>query len=130
ITGTWNRHRAQISVSQITFSHKEDDNRIEFEPVYSVKGDLKVSGLRRYIQLAFQQYGHLLNETLPEHFRTRYKLYSIYDAVRALHFPSGSFDLKQGRRRLVYKEFLIFQLKMQALRKFERENSKGISIKF
>ena len=32
-------------------------------------------------------------------------------------------ELKQARRRLVYEEFLLFQLKMQMLRKIERENS-------
>ncbi|SIE44335.1 ATP-dependent DNA helicase recG [Mycobacteroides abscessus subsp. abscessus] len=48
------------------------------------------------------------------------------DALRAMHFPGGPEDLKQARRRFVYEEFLYFQLKMQALRKFEREQSKGI----
>ena len=37
----------------------------------------------------------------------------------------GQEDLKQARRRFVYEEFFLFQLKMQTLRKMEREKSKG-----
>ena len=44
-----------------------------------------------------------------------------------MHYPMNQEELKQARRRLVYEEFLLFQLKMQMLRKIERENSKGIS---
>ena len=35
--------------------------------------------------------------------------------------------MKQARRGFVYEEFLYFQLKMQAFRKVEREQSAGIS---
>ena len=38
-----------------------------------------------------------------------------------MHFPTNQEDLKQARRRFVYEEFLLFQLKMQAL----KENLKG-----
>ena len=44
--------------------------------------------------------------------------------------PMNQQELKQARRRLVYEEFLLFQLKMQTLRKIERENSRGISQEF
>ena len=47
-----------------------------------------------------------------------------------MHFPKDAQDLKQGRRRLVYEEFLHFQLKIQALRKFQRENSGGVLIQY
>ncbi|MDR4174298.1 DNA helicase RecG, partial [Bacillus nitratireducens] len=48
-----------------------------------------------------------------------------YEALNALLFPVGQADLEQARRRFVYEEFFLFQLKMQSLRKMERENSKG-----
>ena len=47
-----------------------------------------------------------------------------------MHFPNDQQELKQARRRFVYEEFLLFQLKMQTLRKIERENSNGISQEF
>ena len=38
-----------------------------------------------------------------------------------MHFPNDAEELKQARRRFVYEEFLLFQLKMQTI----KENRKG-----
>lgn len=102
----------------------------EIEPVYAVKGRLTVKGMRKFIKVAFAQYAHSLQETLPESIMNRYKLLKRRDALRALHFPLSQNDVKQARRRFVYEEFLLFQLKMQALRKYEREQSAGVALQF
>lgn len=128
ISGKWNRYRQQIVVSDIRFSAQGGSG--EFAPVYSVKEGITVKQLRRWIRLAFEQYGHLIPESLPQEIRTSYKLYSLKNAIRAIHFPKNALDIKQARRRLVYEEFLQFQLKMQVLRKFSRENASGVAIQY
>ncbi len=50
--------------------------------------------------------------------------------LRSIHLPRDHEDLKQARRRFVYEEFLLFQLKMQALRKREREETPGMKQAF
>ncbi|OXT18700.1 ATP-dependent DNA helicase RecG [Bacillus sp. OG2] len=124
ITGKWDQHRQMISASEIHLG--ENAASKDFEPVYAVKGSITVKGIRRFIGMAFSQYADSIAETLPERLLEQYKLLNRKDALRAMHFPGGPEDLKQARRRFVYEEFLYFQLKMQALRKFEREQSKGI----
>ncbi|WP_420886215.1 ATP-dependent DNA helicase RecG [Bacillus infantis] len=124
ITGKWDQHRQMISASEIHLG--ENAVSKDFEPVYAVKGSITVKGIRRFIGLAFSQYADSIVETLPERLLEQYKLLNRKDALRAMHFPGGPEDLKQARRRFVYEEFLYFQLKMQALRKFEREQSQGI----
>ena len=89
------------------------------------KGKLTVKQMRRFIAQALKEYGDSIVEVLPDGLLGRYKLLPRYEALRALHFPVGQEDLKQARRRFVYEEFFLFQLKMQTLRKMERENSKG-----
>lgn len=37
----------------------------EFEPVYAVKGKITVKGFRRFMNLAFSQFGEYIHETLP-----------------------------------------------------------------
>ncbi len=128
LTGKWNRYRQQITVNSFYLGEQRGLYQTEFEPVYSVKGDLTVRGIKRFIEMAFKQYGHELVDRLPSFLLKRYRLYPLKEAVRALHFPRNATDLKQGRRRIVYEEFLLFQLKMQALRKFERENQQGVQI--
>ncbi|MFC4798178.1 ATP-dependent DNA helicase RecG [Neobacillus sp. GCM10023253] len=125
ITGKWDAHRQTINASELQMG--ENAKGKDFEPVYSLKGRLTTKGMRKFINLAFQQFGAYIDETLPDYFITKYRLLNRRDAIKAMHFPGGGEDLKQARRRFVYEEFLIFQLKMQALRKFEREHSPGIS---
>lgn len=125
ITGKWDAHRQTITASELQIGGNAKDK--DFEPVYSLKGRLTTKGMRKFINLAFQQFGAYIDETLPDYFITKYRLLNRRDAIKAMHFPGGEEDLKQARRRFVYEEFLIFQLKMQALRKFEREHSPGIS---
>lgn len=123
ITGKWDQHRQTIAVSELHFGPVVRQQ--EVEPVYSVKGKLTVKQMRRFIAQALKEYGDSIVEVLPDGLLSRYKLLPRYEALRALHFPAGQEDLKQARRRFVYEEFFLFQLKMQTLRKMERENSKG-----
>lgn len=123
ITGKWDQHRQTIAVSELNFGLVVRQQ--EVEPVYSVKGKLTVKQMRRFVAQAFKEYGDSIVEVLPDGLLSRYKLLSRYEALRGLHFPVGQEDLKQARRRFVYEEFFLFQLKMQTLRKMERENSKG-----
>jgi ATP-dependent DNA helicase RecG len=128
VTGKWDQHRQTITANEM--KKAGNSQKKEFEPVYHIKGSLTVKGLRRFIQLAISQFGANIEENLPQDLLMKYRLLNRRDALRALHFPLSETDVKQARRRFVYEEFLLFQIKMQALRKFERENSKGISQKY
>ncbi|MFJ7849533.1 ATP-dependent DNA helicase RecG [Peribacillus sp. NPDC097206] len=128
VTGKWDRHRQTITGSEC---HVGDHSREkEFEPVYSVKGSITVKGMRRHITNGFSQFGNMIEENLPPQLLTTYKLMPRKDALRMMHFPISAADVKQARRRFVYEEFLLFQLKMQALRKIQREQSRGIGQEF
>ena len=128
VTGKWDQHRQTITVSDINFTPSTRDKDIE--PVYSIKGKVTVKGMRRFISLALNQYGQFIEDTIPLPLLSKYKLLSKIDAIRIMHSPKSHEDLKQARRRLVYEEFLLFQLRMQALRKYEREQSQGIQHSF
>jgi ATP-dependent DNA helicase RecG len=124
VTGKWDAHRQTITGNEMQAGQNTKGK--DFEPVYSLKGKITTKGMRKFISIAFQQFGQYIEESLPNTLVTRYRLLNRYEALRAMHFPVNQEDVKQARRRLVYEEFLLFQLKMQALRKFEREHSPGI----
>ncbi|MGM9924170.1 MAG: ATP-dependent DNA helicase RecG [Bacillus sp. (in: firmicutes)] len=125
ITGKWDRNRQTITATdyQVGTNKQQQD----FEPVYSTKGSVTVKGLRKFIGIAFSQYEHTIVENLPAYLMQKYKLVSKKQALRAMHFPMGENDLKQARRRLAYEELLLFQLKMQALRRVQRQGAIGIT---
>jgi ATP-dependent DNA helicase RecG len=128
ITGSWDKNKQSINVSEM--KKGEIIRSVDFEPVYHVQGDVTVKGMKRFISLALHEFSDFIEDYLPDYFRSKYKLLPRKDAVRHIHFPKSKEHLKHARRRLVYEEFLLFQLKMQALRKFNREqsNGKGLTI--
>ncbi|WP_210363784.1 ATP-dependent DNA helicase RecG [Bacillus sp. REN3] len=128
VTGKWDQHRQTITVNEMTIgSHAKSK---DFEPVYAVRGKMTVKTIRRFIKQAFSQFGHEVTEILPAELLQKYKLLSRREALRIMHFPDGTAEMKQARRRFVYEEFLLFQLKMQALRKLEREQTRGLVIAY
>lgn len=124
VTGKWDKHRQTITGNEMQIGSNAKGQ--ELEPVYAVKGSITVKGIRKFIKLAFSQFSQDIEETLPDALLARYKLLKRREALRALHFPINQEETKQARRRFVYEEFLFFQLKIQALRKYEREHSQGI----
>lgn len=123
VTGKWDAHRQTITANEMQSGTHSKANG--FEPVYSLRGNITTKGMRKFIMLAFKQYGQFIEENLPEALTGRYRLLNRRDALYTMHFPESSESVKQARRRFVYEEFLLFQLKMQALRKFEREHTPG-----
>lgn len=123
VTGKWDAHRQTITANEMQSGTNSKANG--FEPVYSLRGNITTKGMRKFIMLAFKQYGQFIEENLPEALTGRYRLLNRRDALYTMHFPESSENVKQARRRFVYEEFLLFQLKMQALRKFEREHTPG-----
>lgn len=128
VTGKWDQHRQAITVQELQFTPFKRNQDIE--PVYPTRGDLTVKGLRRFVSLALKQYGDNVGDMLPHSIRMRYKLLERKEALKVMHLPQNHEQLKQARRRFVYEEFLLFQLKMQALRKIEREQAPGIEQQF
>ncbi|NSL51221.1 ATP-dependent DNA helicase RecG [Calidifontibacillus erzurumensis] len=128
ITGKWDSHRQTITGSLLKKGIVT--GRQELEPVYSVRGKMTTKLMQRIIRSALNEYGNEILEFLPVSILKKYKLLPRKDAVQYIHQPESAEYLKQARRRLVYEEFLLFQLKMQSLRKFERERSGGFSQKF
>ena len=128
VTGKWDKHRQSVMVQELKNGPHQGDQSIE--PVYSVKENITVKTMRKLIQEAVRSHLPFAEDPLPEKLRTAYKLLSYQEAVKAMHKPESREALKHARRRFVYEEFLLFQLKMQALRKFEREASDGISHTF
>ncbi len=98
-------------------------------PIYPLTEGLFQRSLRTSIYDALQsQLDKTLEEFLPESFRNTFSLTGLREAIREMHFP-GSFErLAQARRRMVFDEFLLFELTL--LRKMERMRTQYKSFRF
>ncbi len=123
VTGKWDQHRLALTGSECHQGRIKREQSIM--PVYSIAGKLTVKALQRHVKQAFKQFAAEVPEQLPYSFIEAYKLPTKLEALTWLHFPPNEQALKQARRRFVYEEFLLFQLKMQLFRKLQRERSSG-----
>ncbi|MDN3954032.1 ATP-dependent DNA helicase RecG [Sporolactobacillus laevolacticus] len=126
VTGKWDRNRAMLTSTD--FHVGSPDQEAQWAPVYPVKSGVSVKRLRMLIKQAFTQFPDYIQENLPLNLLKAYKLIGRKEAVRTIHFPSEKNSLHQARRRLVYEEFLIYQLKLQAYKRVKRQSTKGLSI--
>ncbi|RDW17872.1 ATP-dependent DNA helicase RecG [Oceanobacillus chungangensis] len=123
LTGKWDAHRLQITVDHYKKGPASTDE--EIQGLYALKGDITNVKLKKTIKQALNSYGNEIEELLPEQYLQSYKIPNRKTAIRTMHFPVNRIALKHARRRFIYEEFLLFQLKMQLLRKIHREATKG-----
>lgn len=128
VTGKWDRGRQVIVGSSVTFGPKTE--QVDFEPVYSLKGNIQQKRFRKYMRQALDAVKEDIAESLPPKILGNYQLLSIQQALEGVHFPQDAEHAKQARRRFVYEELLEFQLRIQALRKMNKENEKGLTIRY
>ena len=128
VTGKWDRGRQAISATHFSSGPKTD--QIDFEPMYSLKGSLHQKTFRKFMHQALQEVGTDIEECLPHEIRDSYKLLPVFEALEGVHFPKDAEHVKQARRRFVYEELLMFQLKMQAIKKVRKEQNPGIAIAY
>lgn len=123
LTGKWDAHRLQITVSNYKLGPA--DNQSNIQPMYSLKGNMTNVKLKKIIREALHTYKDEIREIIPEDYLTSYKIPFRNQAIYTMHFPKSKIELKHARRRFIYEELLLFQLKMQLLRKLHREASVG-----
>ncbi|WP_076556907.1 ATP-dependent DNA helicase RecG [Salimicrobium flavidum] len=123
VTGKWDMHRLQLTATHFKKGEAKSDNPIQ--PVYSVNENVKMASLKKVMRQAMVDYGDYIEEVLPKSYQDMYKLPGRTRAVWNMHFPESRILLKHARRRFTYEEFLVFQLRMQLLRKRYKEATDG-----
>jgi len=123
LKGKWDAHRLQLTVQ--TFERGEPKKTTDIEPIYSLKNQLTNYRFQKLLKTALATVQPVIKEILPLNYLSAYKLPSRFAALKTMHMPESQYDLKHARRRFIYEEFLLFQLKMQLLRRYKRESEQG-----
>ncbi|MDO3409388.1 ATP-dependent DNA helicase RecG [Saccharibacillus sp. CPCC 101409] len=126
VTGKWDGRRLQMNVTHSEFPDRGTIRSGSLQPVYSVAGNLTQNSLRKAIASALDQYGEALEEVLPQQLVDKYKLMQRPQAIRLLHQPGDIAEGQEARKRMVYEELFLFQLRLQAFRSLNRDRRDGI----
>lgn len=126
LTGKWDQRRLQLTVSESEFPDKGAFRSGTLQPVYSVGGKITQAWIRKTMVQALRQYGDMIPEILPQALIRKYDLMPRKQAILTIHQPEDSREGQEARRRMVYEELFMFQLKMQAFRALNRGRMDGM----
>ncbi|WP_199909922.1 ATP-dependent DNA helicase RecG [Paenibacillus sp. CAA11] len=126
LTGKWDLKRQQMTVSESEFPDKGTVRSGTLQPVYSVGGKITQAWMRKTMNQALAQFGGMISEVLPPELVQKYKLMPRSRAIQRIHQPLDSEEGQQARRRMVYEELFLFQLKLQAYRAMNQERMDGV----
>ncbi|MSR76907.1 MAG: ATP-dependent DNA helicase RecG [Candidatus Omnitrophica bacterium] len=95
-------------------------------PVYPLTESLFQRSLRSLMKhLLEDEKAKHIHEYFPQPFRQEHDLMELSEAVESMHFPASFELLGRARQRIVFDEFLIFQILL--LQKIERTKNKYTS---
>ena len=77
-------------------------------PVYRAIPSIPAKTFRKLICIALAQVDECCPETLPAEYRIEHHLCELNYAIREVHFPTDSDNLKLARRRLSFETILIY----------------------
>ncbi|MDO4581934.1 MAG: ATP-dependent DNA helicase RecG [Bacillota bacterium] len=106
----------QLSFSVSDYALAGEEPSAGIAPVYRATEGLTQKTLRRDIRTAYNNYGRLIAELLPQTLLDQHQLIGARQALAQIHFPEQPQQAEQARRRLAYEELLILQLAMLANR--------------
>ncbi|MGE6227290.1 ATP-dependent DNA helicase RecG [Paenibacillus chitinolyticus] len=127
LTGKWDQRRHQMTVSDSEFPDRGTSKTGTLQPVYSVGGSLTQHFMRKATAQALTQYSAMISEIIPAELLRKYRLLPRRRAMEIIHRPEGTEDGNEARRRMVYEELFLFQLKMHASRAITRNRADGLA---
>lgn len=126
LTGKWDANRLQITVNHYQVGKPKAD--VNIQVFYSLKGNVTNARMKGFITQTIDTYLPLVEEILPDPYLTQYKLPNRQVAIQSLHIPESQAALKHARRRFVFEELLLFQLKMNLLKERNRLEAGGVAL--
>lgn len=124
VYGKWDAKRKALTGMKILGSGNQED----FTPIYHVNKSIKQKTLVDLIKKAFEEYGQEIPENLPLALREKYRLMERKEAMFGMHFPKDPETSHQAKRRVVFEEFFLFQMKMQGLKHQEKSEKNGVAV--
>lgn len=117
--GKFNKLKKSFMASDIRF----DMNINSIEPVYHLTDGLKKSILNKLIDEALKY--DISEDFVPSEYNDKYNFISKKDAVKIIHRPTSTKDIKLAELKLIYEELFTFMFKINYL-KLTNSKAKGL----
>ena len=127
VKGKWDRRKQEINGNRMFFNQQVTESA-QFESVYRIKEGIKQKPLRDMIRQVLDQVS--IHEWLSPELRKKYKLESLENTIKALHFATDKASLLKARRTYAFTELFMFELRMQWLNRLEKTSDEAIEVDY
>ena len=124
LIGKYNNKTNMFTANDIKLSKLEGT---EIIPVYHLIKGLKNNSLHTIIVEALKEIK--LEDYIPETYQSKYQLLSKQEAIKKIHIPKNTEEIKETKRTLIYEELFVFMFKIQYLKSL-KEKEVGIKKEF
>ena len=119
IMGTWNASRQEIHGTKLLTNQRDQ----EMGAIYPANKHVHQATLRKLIKIAYHNYANVIATLLPISLRQRYQLLDRRTMIHDMHFPKDGPAARAARRTAAYEEFFLFQLRLQSIRRANRQKN-------
>lgn len=127
IFGKWDQRRRSLTGLKI-FTPKVDEHGMD--AIYSVNKNIRQNTLVKLIKSAFTEYQNVLVESVPAPIRAHYRLMSEAQIIAGMHFPKDLKQAKLARRSAIFREFFLFECRIQQLKYQEQLSEQGLKLQY
>lgn len=103
-------------VTATNYYTKDLKDVLGIQPIYSLKEGIKQNEIVKLIEYTMNKCLDDIKDELPSDIKESHGLIDLKSALRSIHKPINSSDLKYALTRLKYEEFLNFFLALEALK--------------
>lgn len=118
--GKYQKNRMQSQITLKSFIDIYSKEKIL--PIYKLTNGISQNIIRNNIKQAFA-YINLLNETIPDYIKNKYKLCDKSFAIKNIHFPDSNKNLDKAKEFLIFEECLALQLGILKLKQYQKSNT-------
>lgn len=102
---------------------KSLDSELGLCPIYHQTNGITSAKISTLIKNAMGLLPDKIPETIPKSFLEEYNLCSFDFAIRNIHFPKNYRELKLSKNRIIFEEFLVYQISMELIKSNARKST-------
>lgn len=122
VVGKYDEKKNTFTASDIKF---EVINGTKIEPVYHLVNGINNSNIHKIINECLKSRIDV-TDYIPSYLKEEYSFIPKLDAIKEIHNPTSSANLKRSKLRLIYEEFFLFMFKINYLKYKYTKNSEGL----
>ncbi len=128
VYGKWDASRSSLSGMRVLATQDADSPALA--AIYPLNKAVHQTFLMGLIKEAFTRYADQIRDVVPDEVRKHFKLLDDRTLVEWMHFPKTGAEAAAARRSAIFREFFLFESRLQSLKHHDAKPTNGLRIGF